>query len=92
MPLSFDIGDKSPTSTAAPNGNQSDLIILSVAQGQTVTLKNVAGDTLNVYLNGLNGSATTVTATNTQSITAPTWIQSTGRTSCQVSGNAVYGN
>ena len=85
MPLAFDLGDNA--------ANQVDIIPLAVHPGETVTVKNVAGSTVNVLGNGLNGGATsTIAATASASFTTPTYLQSQGRSSCLVSGNAVYGN
>jgi hypothetical protein len=84
MPLAFDLGDNA--------SNQVDIIPLAVTSGQTITLKNVAGSTINVLGNGLNGGATsTIAATASGTFTAPTYVASQGRTSCLVSGG-VYGN
>ena len=83
MSQTFDFGDAA--------ANQIDVIALAVHPGDSIVLKNVAGSTLNVLGNGLNGGATsTIAATASGTFTAPTWITTPGRTSCLITGG-VYG-
>ncbi len=77
------IGDGS---TAVQN-----IVTLAVRQGDTVNISNLAGgSTLNYFTNGIDGAASTLTAGSNVNVTVPTWIQSQGVSTIQLSGG-LYG-
>jgi hypothetical protein len=81
----IDLGDNS---TAAP-----EFVTLAVRQGDTVNISNLAGSaTVNYYTapNGTDGSATTLNAGSNANVTVPTWIQSQGVSTVQLTGG-IYG-
>lgn len=71
-----------------------DIISVAVHTGDSVVVKNVAGDTISYYSTGFNGGATgTVTATNstTLSVIGTHYLTSAGRSSIQVTGGQYGG-
>lgn len=76
-----------PTRNIGDNAAQAlDIVTLAIGAGDSVVVKNVAGSTLNYFLNGINGSASTLTATSSATITTPASIQSQGITTVQLTG------
>jgi hypothetical protein len=65
-----------------------DMVGVSVdtRAAETVTVKNVAGATVNYYANTCSAPAGTLAAAASQAFTAPAWIQSQGRTTVQLTG------
>lgn len=76
-----DIGDK-----ATVLQQDAQYLALSVQAGATVTVKNVAGDTLTYYNNQTSGATGTIAASSSQSFTAPAFLSSAGRSSVQITG------
>ena len=76
--LQIDVGD---TSAAAP-----DMVPIAVSPGDSITISNLAGATLNVFTNGIDGAPSTLTPTNNVTVTVPTWIQSQGVTTVKITG------
>lgn len=80
--LYMNVGDNAST--------QPNFVTVGVTPGGSVTLTNVAGSSLNYFLNGIDGAATALTATNSATLTQPTWIQSAGVTAITLAGG-IYG-
>lgn len=76
----IDIGDKA--------SNQVDIVQVSVdiPSADSVVVKVASGDTLNVYTDTHSNAASTITATNSATFTAPVWLASQGRSTVQITG------
>ena len=82
MSISYiDVGGK--------EANGQDIVAIAVdpAQGETVTVTNVSGDTITYYFDpDSGGSGGTIASSANQSFTQPVWLKSAGRSTVQVTG------
>lgn len=65
-----------------------DMVAVSVdpKNADSVVVNNVAGATLNYYLNTCSAPAGTIAAAASVTFTTPVWIQSQGRSSVRLTG------
>ena len=81
MSLQINLGDNS---TAAPDVLE---VAVNTAAGDSITVTNVAGSTLNYYSGDTDAPpAGTLTPSSSQTFTQPVWLESQGTTTVKLTG------